>query len=162
MNNLAQVIESELSEAIEKNNKESLHRGITLILDNIAEKHDMNRQFADVKSDIKILTETMEKRFAAVDKRFEDMNKRFEAVDKRFEAVDKRFEAVDKRFEDMYKYMDKRFEAVDKRFEDMNTRFEDMNKRFEDVNKTLKVFMWAVGLWMALFTALSVVLKVTA
>ena len=141
MNNLAQVIESELSEAIEKNNKESLHRGITLILDNIAEKHDMNRQFADVKSDIKILTETMEKRFAAVDKRFEDMNKRFEAVDKRFE--------------DMYKYMDKRFEAVDK-------RFEDMNKRFEDVNKTLKVFMWAVGLWMALFTALSVVLKFTA
>ena len=141
MNNLAQVIESELSEAIEKNNKESLHRGITLILDNIAEKHDMNRQFADVKSDIKILTETM-------DKRFEDMNKRFEAVDKRFE--------------DMYKYMDKRFEAVDKRFEDMNTRFEDMNKRFEDVNKTLKVFMWAVGLWMALFTALSVVLKFTA
>ena len=42
----------------------------------------------------------------------EDMNKRFEAVDKRFEAVDRRFEAVDKRFEEIYKYMDKRFAST--------------------------------------------------
>ncbi|MHA1606996.1 MAG: hypothetical protein ACTSWP_05590, partial [Candidatus Freyarchaeota archaeon] len=48
------------------------------------------------KEDIKLLVETMSKRFEAVDKRFEDVNKRFEAMDRRFE--------------ELVSYMDKRFE----------------------------------------------------
>ena len=64
---------------------------------------------SDLRGEMKLLREDMERRFELMDKRFEavdrrftemreDMNRRFEAVDKRFEAVDKRFEAVDKRF----------------------------------------------------------------
>ncbi|MHA1799040.1 MAG: DUF3782 domain-containing protein [Candidatus Helarchaeota archaeon] len=93
------------------------------------------------------LTDSMNKRFEAMDKRFEElidsMNKRFEAVDRRFEelidsmnrrfeAVDKRFEAMDKRFEELIDSMNRRFEAVDKRFEAMDKRFDDMNKRFDE------------------------------
>jgi glucosamine 6-phosphate synthetase-like amidotransferase/phosphosugar isomerase protein len=37
----------------------------------------------------------------------EDMDRRFEQVDKRFEQVDKRFEQVDKRFEDLVKRLDR-------------------------------------------------------
>ncbi len=134
MNDLAQVIEEEFADAIEKKNKDSLHRGLTLLMDNIAAKQDMDHQFAEVKSDIRILAETMKQGF---------------------EQVNKRFEAVDKRFEDM----NKRFEDMNKRFEDMNKRFEDINKRFEDINKKLNIFMGLVGLWIAIFSTISLVVK---
>ena len=42
----------------------------------------------DLRSEMKLLREDMNKRFEAVDKRFEEMRK---DMDKRFEAVDKRF-----------------------------------------------------------------------
>ena len=137
MEDIAEVLEQELERAFEVKDKQSLHRYIKLLTQNIVTKSSYELQLLELRNDIRTLTETMkegfrsvDKRFEAIDKRFEAINKRFEAVDKRFEAINKRFEAVDKRFEDLYRYMDKRFEAVDKRFEDMNKRFEDMNKRF--------------------------------
>ena len=61
----------------------------------------------------------------------EDMDKRFEQVDKRFEQVDKRFEQVDKRFEQMQVETAKRFEQVDKRFEQVDKRFEQLTSRID-------------------------------
>jgi len=123
MNNLPELLEQELEEAVEVKSKKSLHRYIILLTDNIIKKSTYQQNTDELRTEIKVLAETMKVGFQAMDRRLEAIDKRFEAVDKRFETVDKRFEAVDKRFEDLYRYMDKRFE-------DMNHRFEDMNKRF--------------------------------
>ena len=65
----------------------------------------------------------------------EDMDKRFEQVDKRFEQVDKRFEQVDKRFEQMQVETAKRFEQAQletaKRFEQVDKRFELLTSRID-------------------------------
>ncbi len=133
MTDISQVLEEELAEAFEVKDEKALKRYVILLLENVMGREKAEKQFVELRSDIKVLAETMqegfrqmEKRFEQIDKRFEQVDKRFEDMyhymDKRFEQVDKRFEQVDKRFEDMYHYMDKRFEQVDKRFEDLNKR----------------------------------------
>ena len=107
MTNLAEILEQELEEAVEGKNRKSLHRYAVILAENIVQRSAYEQQIKDIRSDIKVLTETMKQGF--------------EAIEKRFEAVDKRFEAVDKRFEDMYNYMNKRFEDMNKRFSMMFT-----------------------------------------
>ena len=121
MENLAEVLEHELEQAVQVKDRGSLHRYITLLSENIVSKNTYEIHLLEVKNEIKLLAETMKQGFNSIDKRFVAVDKRFESIDKRFEAVDKRFEAVDKRFEDMYKYMDKRFEDMNKKFTMMFT-----------------------------------------
>ena len=167
MTNISQILEEELAEAFEVKNDKALKRYVGLLLESLMERDRAEKQFIELRSDIKVIAETMQegfrqidkrfeqidkrfeqvdKRFEQVEKRFEQVDKRFEQVDKRFEQVEKRFEQVDKRFEDMYHYMDKRFEQVDKRFEDlyhfMDKRFEQVDKRFEDLNKRIGFMSW--------------------
>jgi len=61
-----------------------------------------------------------------------------EDMDKRFEQVDKRFEQVDKRFEQMQQETAKRFEQVDKRFEQMQ---QETAKRFDQLTTRIDHFM---------------------
>jgi uncharacterized protein (DUF1800 family) len=72
----------------------------------------------------------------------EDMDKRFEQVDKRFEQAQvetaKRFEQVDKRFEQAQVETAKRFEQVDKRFEQAQV---ETAKRFEQLTSRIDHFM---------------------
>ena len=98
----SQILEEELSEAVEVKNPKSLHRYIVLLSENLVEKRQYHEEQTGIKSDLKEMMLLMRERF---------------------EAVDKRFEAVDKRFEDIQQQMNVRFEAVDKRFDDMNKRF---------------------------------------
>jgi len=149
MQNLVEVLETELEDAFELKNKKSLHNYITILVDNIFKREDLNRHFVELGHDIKVIAETVKMGFENVDKRFEDM---YKYMDKRFEDM---YKYMDKRFEDM----NKRFEDVNKRFEDVNKRFEDMNKRFEDSNKKINILIWVISLWMTLFTSLSVFLK---
>ena len=113
MNQLAEMLEEELEGAFELKDKKSLHRYVVLLANNLVQKDAYDHNITELRSDIKVLAETMKQGFESIDKRFEDM-----------------YKYMDKRFEDMYKYMDKRFGDMNKRFEDMNKRFEDMNKRF--------------------------------
>ena len=101
MNNLAEILEEELEEAVEVKNKKSLHRYITLLTQNLAERQAVDRQLVEINNKIEILTRTMKVGF----------------------------ENMEKRFTDLIHYIDKRFEDMNKRFEDMNKRFEDMNKK---------------------------------
>ncbi|NIA29482.1 MAG: hypothetical protein GWP06_06165 [Actinobacteria bacterium] len=107
MNSIAEILERELEDAFEVKNKESLHRYVVFLAENIVRKSTYDQNIAEFRSDIKVLAETMKLGF--------------ESVDKRFETVEKRFESIDKRFEDMYRYMDKRFEDMNKRFTMMFT-----------------------------------------
>ncbi len=141
MNNLAEILEEELEEAVEVKNKKSLHRYVTLLVDNIAQKEATNTQFLELKNEIKILAETMKLGFENNDKRFEDMNKRFGDMNNRFED------------------MNKRFGDMNNRFGDMNNRFGDMNNRFGDMNKKINILIWVISLWMSLFTAISFFLR---
>ena len=108
MTNIAQILEEELSEAFEVRNEKALKRYVSLLLESLMEKEKAENEFHELKSDLKIIAETMKEGFRL-------MEKRFEQIDRRFEQVDKRFEQVDKRFEDMYHYMDKRFGDLNKR-----------------------------------------------
>jgi TolA-binding protein len=57
----------------------------------------------DLRNEMKLLREDMDKRFEQVDRRFEQMQvetaKRFEQIDKRFEQVDKRFDQLTSRMD---------------------------------------------------------------
>jgi chromosome segregation ATPase len=134
MKNLAEILESELEDAVEVKNKKSLHNYISILVHNILEREEINSRFLELGSQLKLLSETVKIGFENINKRFEDMNRRFEDINKRFEDMNKRFE-------------------------DMNKRFEDLNKRFEDTNKRISIIIWVISLWMTLFTGLSVFLK---
>ncbi|MCD6122496.1 MAG: hypothetical protein J7K04_11720 [Spirochaetales bacterium] len=125
MTNIAQILEEELSEAFEVRNEKALKRYVSLLLESLMEKEKAENEFHELKSDLKIIAETMKEGFRL-------MEKRFEQIDRRFEQVDKRFEQVDKRFEDMYHYMDKRFEDM----------YHYMDKRFGDLNKRIGFMSW--------------------
>lgn len=105
MHNLAEILEEEFTEAVEVKDKKSLHRYITLLVDNVAEKQAVDTQLIEINHRIEMLIKEMKIGFENMDKRFTDL-----------------IHYTDKRFEDMNKHMDKRFEGMDKRFEDMNKK----------------------------------------
>ena len=80
----------------------------------------------ELKIGQKVLKETMDQRFEAVDQRFESMEAGF----------NQRFEALDQRFESMEAVFNQRFEAVDQRFESMEAGF---NQRFNFLENLLMV-----------------------
>jgi len=45
MQNLVEVLETELEDAFELKNKKSLHNYITILVDNIFKREDLNRHF---------------------------------------------------------------------------------------------------------------------
>ena len=140
MYNIAEVLEEELENAVQVRDKKSLRRYIFLLVDNTVRKEDSKKieeNILEMKSDIRILAETMKQGFESIDKRFE-------SVDKRFESVDKRFESIDKRFEDLIHHMDKRFEQVD--------------KRFEQVDKRFNLLTWSMGIGFTVITSFLVVI----
>ena len=68
----------------------------------------------DLRNEMILLREDMDKRFEQVDKRFEQMQ---QETAKRFEQVDKRFEQVDKRFEQMQQETARRFDQLTTRID---------------------------------------------
>ena len=113
MKHLAELLESELESAFEVKDKKSLHNYVTILVNSILEREEINKRFMEISNEIKLLSETVKIGF----------------------------------------------EHINKRFEDMNKRFEDMNKRFEDTNKKINILIWVFTIWMTLFSALSVFLK---
>ena len=126
MESLGQLLEEELSEAVEVKDPKSFHRFILLLSGNLVEKQKHEEDTNAIRGDIKEVITIM--------------RERFEAVDRRFEAVDKRFEDMNNRFEDM-----------NKRFEDMNNRFGDMNKRFSGLQWTMGLGFTILAVMITLF-----------
>ena len=122
MESLADMLEQELEEAVEVKNKQSLHRYITLLAENLVMRDRSEREHSEFREAFIRIDTRIEEGFRRMDQRFEHEKEQFKQVDKRFEQVEKRFEQVDKRFEQM----DVRFESIqhsmDRRF-DMMFRF---------------------------------------
>ena len=106
MKHLAELLESELESAFEVKDKKSLHNYVTILVNSILEREEINKRFLEISNEIKLLSET-----------------------------------------------------VKMGFEHTNKRFEDMNKRFDDTNKKINILIWVFTIWMTLFSALSVFLK---
>jgi hypothetical protein len=89
------------------------------------------------KDDIRLLIETMDRRFEALQT---EMNRRFEALQT---EMNRRFEALrtemDRRFEVLQTEMDRRFEALDRRFEALDRRFEAMDRRMADLQSWVQM-----------------------
>lgn len=63
MNNLAEIMEHELEEAVEVKNKQSLHRYVVLLAENIACTGDYEKSVIENRSEIKLLAELLEHEF---------------------------------------------------------------------------------------------------
>ncbi len=97
MKNLAELLESELENAFEVKNKKSLHNYVSILVNSILEREEINKRFLQISNEIKLLSETVKLGFENVNRRFEDMNKRFEDMNKRFEDMNKRFDDTNKK-----------------------------------------------------------------
>lgn len=137
MSDFAHRIEAEFKEAFPVKNEGALRRAVAMLSENVVDRPTYSRDIADLRSDVRVIAETMKQGFERVDKRFEDMNARFEQVDRRFEDMNARFE-------DMHREMDRRFEHVDKRFEDMHR---GMDRRFG-------LMQWSIGVGFTLLVVL--------
>ncbi|MBC8181907.1 hypothetical protein H8E88_12375 [candidate division KSB1 bacterium] len=102
MNNLPEILEQELEEAVEVKSKKSLHRYIVLLTDNIIQKNVYYQNTNEIKSEVRILAETMKEGFKAVDKRFEDL----------YRYMDNRFEDMNRRFNMMFTFMSVGFTII--------------------------------------------------
>ena len=123
MAGMADILEEELEGAFEVKSKKSLHRYITLLTESLVQRNEFMVENGSIRSDIRVLIETMQQGFMR--------------MDQRFQAVDKRFEAVDKRFEDLY--------------QNMNARFEDVNRRFSMMFTFMTIGFTGLMLLMSLF-----------
>ena len=121
MSNLALQIEHELQQAFPVKDEGALKRAASLISEHSVDRTTYAHDISEIRSDIRVLAETMKLGFEQMEKRFEQVDKRFEELvaqsDRRFEQVDKRFEQMEKRFEMLIDQMNRRFDDVQRNFE---------------------------------------------
>ncbi|MGC9312862.1 MAG: hypothetical protein ACP5IA_09210 [Sediminispirochaetaceae bacterium] len=100
MKDLAEMLEDELSEAVEVKNPKSLHRYITLLTGGYVEQDVHERRYSELSSSIREMLASMQEGFRRMDDRFASMQKQ-----------------MDERFTGMQKQMDERFNAQERRFD---------------------------------------------
>ena len=83
MVNLATLLERELADAFEVKNRKSLRRYVLILTENLVKRQNYRDDIGALKSDVRVIAETMKQGFASTDKRFEDMSLRFEDLSKR-------------------------------------------------------------------------------
>ena len=103
MANLALQIEHELQQAFSVKDEGALKRAAALISEHTVDRATYAHDRSEIRSDIRVLAETMKLGF--------------EQMDKRLDQVDKRFEQGDKRFEMLIDQMNRRFDDVQRNFE---------------------------------------------
>ncbi len=73
MNNFATLLESEMKQAILKQDENAIKRVSLIVAEKIEKVEDIEETQADIRSDIKVIAEVMKKGF-------EDMNRRFNMI----------------------------------------------------------------------------------
>src|SRR6056297_149279 len=152
MKDLAEILEEELSEAVEVKNPKSLHRYISLLTGNYVQQNIHERQYNELTGSIKEMLTSMNEGFRRMDERFAAQDSRFEALQKQ---IDLRFEATQKQMDERFAAQELHFEALqkqmDERFEAGNRRFDDMNRRFDKQHKLISLGFTAIVLVIAAF-----------
>ena len=80
MNNFATLLESEMKQAILKQDENAIKRVSLIVAEKIEKVEDIEETQADIRSDIKVIAEVMKKGFEDINQRFEDMNRRFNMI----------------------------------------------------------------------------------
>ena len=109
MKDLAEILEEELSEAVEVKNPKSLHRYISLLTGNYVEQNIHDRQYNELSCSIKEMLASMKEGFRHMDERFAAQDKRFEALQKQ---IDERFTSQERQIDRQYKLISLGFTAM--------------------------------------------------
>src|SRR6056297_1707830 len=109
MKDLAEMLEEELSEAVEVKDPKSLHRYISLLTGNYVEQNIHERQYNELTGSIKEMLTSMKEGFRRVDERFAAQDKRFEALQKQ---MDERFTSQERQINRQYKLISLGFTAM--------------------------------------------------
>ncbi|MFW5715229.1 MAG: hypothetical protein ACOCXF_02485 [bacterium] len=162
MKELAEMLEAELSEAVEVKDPKSLHRYIYLLTSNYVEQNIHDRQYNELSGSIKEMLASMKEGFRRVDERLEaqqkQMDERFTALQKQ---MDERFSAQETQFTALQKQMDERFTAQERHFDDVNQRFDDVNQRFDDMNRRFDKQHTLISLGFAAITLIIAAFNLT-
>ena len=100
MEELAEILEDELAQAVEVKDRKSLHRYVLLVTRQHVDQRSFDAQTSELGS----------------------------SIEKAVQSMHEGFERMDERFTQMQKQMDERFAAQDRRFDDMSDRFNGMQK----------------------------------
>ena len=130
---IGELLENEFKHAFEVRDEESLHRGVSILVESIPQKEQNKIEHDQFK---------------------EALLKMDAKTDVILNKMDENFRRMDQRFESLQKQMDERFAASDKRFDDVNKRFEDMNKRFDDMSRKSDLQIRFITLGFVMLTAL--------
>jgi len=113
MKDLSEMLEDELSAAVEVKNPKSLHRYITLLTGGYVEQDVHERRYSELSSSIREILASMKEGFRRMDDRFESLQKQ---MDERFAAMrkqmDERFNAQERRFDRQHKLISLGFTAL--------------------------------------------------
>ena len=134
MADLAQILEEELEEAVEVKNKKSLHRYITLLTANLANKEDNRMEYTEFQQEL-----------IKIDGRFNQM----------ITELREGFKRMDQRSETMQQQMDRRFDASDKRFEAVENRLSKLSQQM------FRFMVWSFGTTVTASGIIIAVLKLT-
>ncbi|HAK46011.1 MAG TPA: hypothetical protein DCO79_08860 [Spirochaeta sp.] len=134
---MAEVLENEFRNAFEVKDPDSLHRGISILVESIPQKEQNKTEHDHFRESMLKMDSKMEATIIKMDEGFKRMDERFKASDQRFDDVNKRFDDVNKRFDD-----------VNKRFDDMSRR-SDMQIRFITVGFIMLTVLMSVYQFLA-------------
>ena len=77
MESLADILESDLTEAVEVKNPRSLHRYITLLTENLVQRRSNDKEHSEFREAIIRIDTRIEEGFRRMDERFAGVDKRF-------------------------------------------------------------------------------------
>ena len=149
MESLCQILEEELSDAVEVKNPKSLHRYIMILTENMMERKEYQAEKSAIKDRLAESNNFMRERFTAIDRKFEQiqvqMNQRFESLR---QLMDIRFAATDEKFMTMQKQMDQRFQGLQ---EQMDIRFTAVDRKFNMMFTFLTIGFTALAILLTVF-----------
>ena len=85
---VAEMLEDELMEAIEKKDRKSVKHFVTIIVNNFEDKKEAEKRDSEIMLKLNEIEVTVKEGFKSINKRFEDMQK---YMGERFEDMNKRF-----------------------------------------------------------------------
>ena len=116
MEEISELLEHELTDAVEVKDLGSLKRFVRLLAENavgtLRYEKDQQGTREDIRSlitEIHHIAENTQTGFAEMNRRFDDL---LHHMDKRFEQNDKRFESLDRRFSMMFTFITIGFSAI--------------------------------------------------
>jgi DNA anti-recombination protein RmuC len=161
---ISELLEHELTDAVEVKDLGSLKRFVRLLAENAVGTSRYEKDRQGTREDIRSLITEIHHIAENTQTGFAEMNRRFdESVKQMNRRFDDSIQQMNRRFDDLLHHMDKRFEQNDNRFDDllhhMDKRFEQNDKRFESLDRRFSMMFTFITIGFSAITAVVVLLK---